>query len=329
MAKQTVTADGRSEEEYRADINRAIADTEDEIFREAMSDQELDNDGDDSLEQMADSPLDEEVEDDEEGEEPEAEAAAGEEPEEEEEPAEDEEPAEEEEPVEEPPREPRRGIPSGRLQEEAERRRQAEERAIASERELALMRGRYEELSARQQPAPQPQQPPPRPPKPDRYTDEAAYDQWMLDEGRRLAREDMRAELAADRAQQQQVMAQRVEASFGAAANSERRIEFLDAYDRLTHLDPRDPNNRLIVQSITSSHDPASALFEWFGGYQSQYEPQPRQRAARHETRLPTRPPVRGGPPSLNSVGGGGPGQRVDPEMYDDSDAAVFRYATR
>ena len=53
---QTFTADGRTEEEYRTDVNRAIADTEDEIFREAMSDEEPDNDGDNSLEEMGEGP---------------------------------------------------------------------------------------------------------------------------------------------------------------------------------------------------------------------------------------------------------------------------------
>ena len=65
---RTVTADGRTEDEYRLDINRAIADTEDEIFREAMGDQELDNDGDTSLEQMGEGPGGDVIEDDEEAE---------------------------------------------------------------------------------------------------------------------------------------------------------------------------------------------------------------------------------------------------------------------
>jgi hypothetical protein len=194
------------------------------------------------------------------------------------------------------------------------------------------MRGRMDELSTRvNQPPPQPQpQPQPRPAKPDRYTDEAAYDEWMLAEGERRAEARFEQRFAQMQQHQQLQMAQRVEASFGAAANSDRRLEFLDAYDRLTHLDPRDQRNVNTVMGIANSADPAAALFQWWDGYQQPEEqPQMRQRAPRHEVRLPTRPPTRSGPPSLNSIGGGGPGQRVDPELFDDSDAAVFRYATR
>ena len=336
MATQHVTVDGRTEEEFRADINRAIADTEDENFREALSDQELDNDGDDSLEQMEDHPLDEDVED----EEQEA-AAEGEEPEAEEEPAEEEgEPDEEEQPELEPqPRfqepERRQGIPSYRVREESEARRAAEERAVALERELAQMRGRMDEMSTRIN---QPPQPPPRPqtieerlgPKPDRYTQENEFDDWVARKHRMEAEQIFEQRFARVQQEQQLQMAQRVEASFGAAANSDRRLEFLDAYDRLTHLDPRDQRNVNTVMGIANSSDPAAALFQWWDGYQQPEEqPQMRQRAPRHEVRLPTRPPTRSGPPSLNSIGGGGPGQRVDPELFDDSDAAVFRYATR
>ena len=332
MPERTVIVDGRSEEEFRLDINRAIADTEDEIFREALGDQELDNDGDNTLEQMEEHPLDEEVEEPDLGDQEQVLEAeeAEEQPEEETEEAEGE-PEGEEPPEQEPER--RQGIPSYRVREEAEGRRAAEERAVALERELAQMRGRMDEMSARlNQPPQQQPQPPARPPKPDRYTDEAAYDEWMLAEGERRAEarfNTMRAQMEQDRQVQ---MAQRVEASFGAAANSERRYEFLDAYDRLTRLDHRDSNVRATVQGIVNSTDPAAALFDWFQGYQ-QPRGQPQRRAApqrepQHEVRLPTRPP-RGGPPSLNAMGGGGPGQRVDPELYDVSDAAVFRYATR
>jgi hypothetical protein len=335
---QTVTVDGRTEEEYRLDINRAIADTEDEIFREAMSDQELDNDSDNTLEQMEDHPLDEDVEPEEDQEEvleAEPEEGAEEEPQEiEEEFEQAEEPADEPEP--ELPR-----IPSHRVRDLSEARRQVEERNIALERELAMVRGRMDEMSARLNQTPP--QPTARPrtieeqlgPKPDRYTNEAEFDDWNVRRGRLEAEQVFEQRFARMQQEQQLQMAQRVEASFGAAANSERRIQFLDAYDRLTHLDPNNPINRATVMGIAQSADPAAALFGWFEGYQEpeeRYE-QPRQRrAARepvHEVRLPTRPPTRSGPPSLNSMGGGGPGQRVDPEMYDDSDAAVFRYATR
>jgi len=335
MAERTVTVDGRTEEEFRLDINRAIADTEDEIFREAMGDQELDNDGDDSLEQMDEHPLDEELEaapEDQEQEQeleaPEAETEEGPEAEEEIEG----EPEEAEPPEQEPER---RGIPSYRVREEAEGRRQAEERAIAAERELAQLRGRMDELSARvnAQPQPQPQRPPVPPPKPDRYTDEAAYDEWMLAEGERRAEAKFNQRFTQMQQDQQAQMAQRVESSFAQAANGDRRLEFLDAYDRLTHLDHRDANHRATVMGIASAPDPAAALFSWFEGYQQpRLAPQrrgaPPPREPQHEVRMPTRPP-RGGPPSLNSMGGGGPGQRVDPDLYDDSDAAVFRYATR
>lgn len=328
MAPRMVTVDGRSEAEYRADINRAIADTEQEIFSAATGAQELDNDGDRSLEEMSDGPGDDLIEDEDEAE------VEGEEGEAEEEESPEEAPQQIEQEAAQPEQR-RQGIPSGRLREESEARRQAEEEAFALQRELAQMRGRMDELSARVNAPPQPQQPQrqERPPKPDRYTDEAAYDEWMLQEGRRLAREDFELMMAQERQQRQAEITQRVEQSFGYASQGERRMEFLDAYDRLTHLDPRDPGNRALVNSIAGSINPAEALFDWYDNSfpPSVPQPQPRQRAApspRHEVRLPPNMGARN-PPSLNSMGGGGPGQRVDPELYDDTDAAVFRYAMR
>jgi len=344
---RTVTMDGRTEDEYRLDINRAIADTEDEIFREAMGDEELDNDGDNSLEEMGEGPGGDHLDDEDVVEEydtevdPEADQVLQAEPGEQEadEGEEEGEEAEEgeQEGYEQPPyQEPQRGVPSYRVREESERARVAEERAIALERELAQMRGRMDELSTRvNQPARQ-QQPAAPPPEPDMFTDPEGWKVHQRTELTRQVRAEVQQQMGVERQQQQMQVAQRVEASFGAAANSERRYEFLDAYDRLTHLDPNDPRNRETVIGITQAGDPAQALFDWFDSYNVAtqrpprgHRPAPRQQEPQHEVRLPPNMGGRRGPPSLNSMGGGGPGQRVDPDMLDDSDAAVFRYATR
>ena len=338
---QTFTADGRTEEEYRTDVNRAIADTEDEIFREAMSDEEPDNDGDNSLEEMGEGPggdhLDDEDlvdENDTEVDQDEDELQAEGEDEQEGEPAEEEQ-YEEDEGGEEPPYQEPERVPSYRVREESERARKAEQDNLALQREIAMMRGRMDEMSSRigQQPRQQPAAPSP---EPDMWTEP---DAWKAHQ-RALMREDIRQEIqqqmGVERQQQQARMAERVESSFGTAANSERRYEFLDAYDRLTHLDPSNPRNRETVTSIASAPDPAAALFDWFDGYSQALtrpprgsRPARREREPQHEVRLPPGMGGRTGPPSLNSMGGGGPGQRADPDMLDDSDAAVFRYATR
>jgi len=123
---RTVTMDGRTEDEYRLDINRAIADTEDEIFREAMGDEELDNDGDNSLEEMGEGPGGDHLDDEDVVEEydtevdPEADQVLQAEPGEPEEADEGEEEGEEaeegeQEGYEQPPyQEPQRGVPSYR-----------------------------------------------------------------------------------------------------------------------------------------------------------------------------------------------------------------------
>ena len=43
----------RTEREFQLDVNAAVANTETEIFDDALGDEPLDNDGDTSLEEMA------------------------------------------------------------------------------------------------------------------------------------------------------------------------------------------------------------------------------------------------------------------------------------
>jgi hypothetical protein len=336
----------QNEEEYRREINRAIADTEEEIFQDALGDQELDNDGDRSLEDMGEGLEGEQLEAEGEEQEEAAEPADQEEtwaaeeaepaPEEEQaeaEPEEEEQPA----PVQEPPP---RGIPAGRLREEAEARRSLEERNINLERELAMLRGRVDEMSAQRNTPQQPATAAPRPPKPDKWTDEQAYDQWMLDEGKRLAEASFKEELNRRDQVLAQQQIQRVSMQLQYAAQGDRGFEINAAYQRLLamHPDPANPQHVNTVQNVLLlAPDPVNSLLDWWeqnGGpeYREQvfnqlapHQPQ-RQQAPRHEVRVPTG--IRR-PPSLNSAGGGNRMQNIDPEMLDDSDQAVFRYATR
>jgi hypothetical protein len=125
----------RSEKELSRDINAAIAGTEDEIFTDAMGDDELDNDGDTSLEEMGEGLEGDHLDKDGEGDDEDAgdeEDAEDKDAEEEDEASEDDEENEvragEEEQVRDDRgrfdrREPR--IPPERLRHEAEQRRQA------------------------------------------------------------------------------------------------------------------------------------------------------------------------------------------------------------
>ena len=342
----------RTEREFQLDVNAAVANTETEIFDDALGDEPLDNDGDTSLEEMGEGlegdDLEEEGEeeteeeaDEEGGEEEEAEGDEAEE-------AEGDETAEDEE--EEQPRDQRgrfedrqpadrRGIPSSRLREEAQARRDAEERSVALERQLAEMNGRMAELSARVN-APPPKVEQQRPPKPDQFADPEGHEKWMQDEFDRKLEERsaaLRDSLRQEWNQQQQQQRDRlVEETFARAANGPRKWDFKAAYGELVTRNPQDPRNQQLVQSIQNSRDPAAALFEWWDEYTAdeavdyrspRQESRQRSQQPRHETRLPES--LRRSPPSLNSARGGQRQETTDPEMMDDSDEAVARYAFR
>ena len=341
----------RTEREFQLDVNQAVANTEGEIFEDALSDEPLENDGDTSLEEMGEGL---EGDDLEEGEGPDEETGDKEADEEtegdEEEPAEGEEAEAAEDDEEEQPRDQqgrfedrqppdRREIP---LKAERDRRREAEERAERLERELAEMRGRVDEVSRRVN-APPPQVEQPRPSKPDMFADPDGYDRWVREEARREAQDLVSQRIQAYELQQQQVKEARVNANLAQAASSDRGWEFGAAYNSLVGLDKQNPAHRAIVQRIFDAPDPGKELFNWWdenGGedYRERIRAQllPRQdrgnsrqrsQQPRHETRLPES--LRRTPPSLNSARGGQRQEVQDPEMMDDSDDSVFRFAAR
>lgn len=345
-------ADGEgSEREYQATLNRAVEDTEQEIFADALGADELDNDADTSLEDMGEG-LEGEVEDDAEEEaEGEGEEAEGEQGEEAE--AAEGEGEEGEQAQEEPPRDQRGqfrerepAVPPGRLREQTQRATAAEERASALERQIAEMNGRLAELSARANaPPPRQQQAEAPPPKPDMFTDPEGYERWVLEQAERRVQGTIEQRFTQFQQQQQAREAQRVDESLAMAARGERAFEFGAAYNALTSLDPRNPQSRQTVSRIYNAADPAAALFDWWeqnGGpdyreqvYQ-QVAPRVQQRngngarqpqGQQQQPRQVFRPAQR--LPSLNSATGSNAQRVSDPEMLDGSDDAVFRFATR
>jgi hypothetical protein len=340
-------AEERLERDQQVDINNAVAATEDEIFREALSEEELDNDGDRSLEEMGDGLEGDEgdIEDDEvddrtdtdvDDEETEAEgeglAAEGE--------------GEPQDRGPPPPMDDRR-IPPGRLREEADRRRAAESTNEQLARELAETRGRLDELSRRVNAPPQQQQPQPPPmPKPDMFADPEGYEHWLIEQNDQRVRSAVSEALASDRRDREARDANRVNVSLEQASRGDRSFEFTAAYQALTSLDPKDPAAQQSAYRIMQAADPAAALFDWWeenGGpeYREQMLEsllpedlrQPvmsRMRGGQPQARHQARPSPRGNyPPSLNSARGGQRQQTADPDMLDGSDASVFEYATR
>ena len=342
----------RTEREFQLDVNAAVANTETEIFDDALGDEPLDNDGDTSLEEMGEGLEGDDLEEDEEETEAEADAEGGEEGEEEAEgeaeqgeEAEGDEPAEDEE--EEQPRDQRdrsedrqpadrRDVP---LRAERDRRREAEERSANLERQLAEMNGRMAELSARvNAPPPRVEQPKT---KPDQFADPEGWERWIRDDAKQAAEELVQQRFGAFQQQQQQERETRLNENLQSTAMGDRGFEFRAAYDKIMALDPRAPANQTVVQRMINSPDPGKAILDWFEdngadefreniarqlGFDRQESRQRRQQP-RHETRLPES--LRRSPPSLNSARGGQRQETNDPEMMDDSDEAVARYAFR
>lgn len=350
-----------SEREYQDTINNAVKATEQEIFADALGDDELDMDGDTSLEDMGDG-LEGEVEADDaedpdgqgEGDEAEAEGEDGEEAELEAGEGEGDEGAEEQ------PSDQRgkfqqddRRIPPGRLREEAEARRTAEaalrerdERIASMGQQIAEYNGRLTELSARVN-APRQEQKTEAPPKPDMFAEPEKYEAWVIAEADRRAEAKIEQRFTSFQQQQQQRELQRVDQSFQTAARGPRQFEFNAAYNALTSLNPADRNARALVNGILTAPDPAKAMFDWWEeNGASEYREnilnqllpadqrprpradggrqQPQQRSqVRHEIRGPQRLP------SLNGASGSNSQRTADPEMMDGSEASIFRYGTR
>lgn len=358
-ARQAANTEEASEREYQATLNRAVEDTEQEIFSEALGEDELDNDGDTALEDMGEGLEGEgegEVEEDletEGDEEQEGDEAEGEEVEEDE--------LEGDEAEEESEEEPQRGqrgrfqqedqgrVPSGRLREETRARQQAESEASELRRQLAEMNGRLSEISARVN-APQPRQQQQEPkPKPDMFAEPEKYEEWVLEqaEARAEAKFDQRFQSFEQRQQQQ--TSQRVDSALAEAARGPRSFEFGAAYNALTSLDPKDPRNRATVGRVYNAGDNAEkALWDWWdqnGGpeYRDQILDQLTPREQRQQDRdfrrqggrAPQGQPrhvIRQGQrlPSLNAATGSNSRQTIaDPEMSDGSEESVFRFGTR
>jgi hypothetical protein len=333
-----------SEREFQATVNRAVEDTEQEIFAEALGDDELDNDGDTSLEDMGEG-----LEGEDTGEEGEEGAEGQEETLE----AEGEEGEEQGEQPEEPQRDQRGrfrepAVPSGRLREQTERALAAEERAIALERQNAEIMGRLSELSARVNAPPQQrQQQAEPPPKPDMFAEPERYEAWLMAEAERKAEAKLEQRFQSYEQRQQAMSAQRVDQNLAEAARGDRGFEFGPAYNALTALDPRDPRARATVASIYNAPDPGKALFDWWdqnGGQEyrerifEQLAPRVRNGNGRQrgddrgqggqgQPRQVFRPGTR--LPSLNSATGSNSQRVNDPEMYDGSERSTFDFATR
>lgn len=349
----------RSAKEYRDDVNAAIAGTEGEIFTEAMGDDEQDNDGDRSLEEMGDGlegdHLDDEDEaeeaSDEEATEEESEEASEEESEEEESEEADEEEAAEEEPEAQP--EPvtakdraDQRIPRSRLNQEIERRRAAEAEKNALSEQIKALNSRLDTTltqiaSARQQPQPQPQTESQPEPEPDQFVDPQGHTKWVIAQAEKRAEAKIQESIAAYQQQQQAQQMQRVNENLAAAAQGPRAWEFAPAYQRLSatlqELDRnKDPSAQAIRFNVFNSPDPAQAIFEWWennGGAEYResiadqlgYQVRPKQQAQpRHEVRVPSSLRTTR---SLNSVGGSQRQAIADPEMLEDSEDAIFRSA--
>lgn len=340
-----------SEREYQATLNRAVEDTEQEIFTDALGADELDNDSDTSLEEMGEG-LEGEVEDDAEeevkgeGEEAEAEGEEGEEPE----TADADEPDGGDAEFERENRDRRqddRRIPPGRLREEAERRRSVQERNAALERQVAEMNGRLAELSARQNaPSPRQIEREAPPPKPDMFNDPEGYERWVLEQAERRIEGKLEQRFSQFERQQQERENRRIDQAFATATNGPRGFEVAPAYQAfLAAHDPRNPHHVAAVQRVTNAPDPAQAMLDWWdqnGGpeYRERIYEQiaPRVQRNGNDARQPQqgqqqqpRHVIRPGQrlPSLNSATGSNSQRVSDPEMLDGSDGAIFRYGAR
>ena len=167
-----------------------------------------------------------------------------------------------------------KGIPPGRLREEADRRRASEaerdtlraerdaarEEAAAVKSEVSALSKRLDDLltavaSGKLQQPNQPAQPAAAQedddPAPDIFADPEGYTEWSR----------RQVEKAVARVEQQREV-DRVELSMQ-AAHERSGATFEEAYAAVTKLDPRVPGNRQLVQRIWSAPNPGKALIAW------------------------------------------------------------------
>jgi len=163
-------------------------------------------------------------------------------------------------------------VPRSRLTEEANKRREAEEARKADQdrhaAELATLNRRIDDILARQAPPQQPQQQqqktePEKAQKPDMFTDPEGYEKWVLEQARADA-----ASSAMD------VYQKRFVESSMADAHETNGDEFVRAYENLTGINPvtqqvtrpgvqQDPIVRAQVAKIVNSPNPGRALMKW------------------------------------------------------------------
>ena len=298
-------------------IAGAIADTEQEIFDEALGQPEDDNDGDTSLEEIDDDvPGEEEEGDDTEPDNPDDEASAASE--------------EDESTQQEPEREEQLGpVPSARLRDETRRREAIEQELATARAQLAAYQVAQQQAQQRSQPQHE------QPAEPDLFSDPVA---WAANEREKNMRE---------------FTARHVNASL-ADAHEQHGDEFTAAYKTLTSLNRSDPIARATVQRVWDAPNPGKALMRWYGeqtilreagGDPTAY----RQKVAREimsdpEFRKQILEDMRGEatrgdngrprtstrlPKSLNGASGGGSVRASDPELYNNSEDSVFSYAMR
>jgi hypothetical protein len=340
----------KAERELNTAINQAVAETEEEIFADAMGDEPFENDGDTSLEAMGDGlegevfedddiPIDEEAV----GEEQAARARARRQ---DEAAQEDDAGAQPEASGDQEQAQANNGrfVPRARLDDEV---RKGREREAHWSNQLATLQGQLltlQQLMTRPQPQRgQGEQPPA---KPDMFSEPEAYETWLRESATRDAVTLMRQEQVTNHQNG-------VERNFAQAAQGERGFEFGPAYQTLMSLDRSNPQYRQLMQSIYYAPDPSAALFQWWDATVgphfraatahsalSRLTPELRdevfsalgpsqQRAPSHQRGQPRhefRPAQT--LPSLNSATGSNV-HRSDPDLFDNSDASVFSFATR
>jgi hypothetical protein len=284
QAAAALAADERTEREYAADVNNAVAATEDEIFLDAMGEDDLTDDADTSLEEMGEGLEGDDLETDEpaEGEEgEETEAAEGEAGEEargaeagdqgdEDQGDQGQRRGEQRQPERQEFRRP--GVPPAVHRQVGQRARAAEQtaeterqRADRLERELAETRGRLDMLAQTVTQPRQQQRQEQRPdPEPDIIVEPDKWREWNDRRVQERIDKGIREGLGAVRQDIQARDETRINQSFGELASGPRRAEFNAAHQALLSLDPRSPRDRATVSRIVNSPDPGNALMDWF-----------------------------------------------------------------
>ncbi len=344
-------------------LGQAVANTESEIFRSAMDMSEPDEaeEGDRSAEEMGEglegqheASLAEDESDEAEGKEGDAEADTdGEEEPEAKEPKADTKPEAQRD-------DKGQFVPRSRLKEETDKRREVEDGRKADQdrhaAEIAALNRRLDDMLARPaQPAPVAAKVDPAAPvvKPDMFTDPDKYEQWVLDQARTNAAQEMG-----------KVVTERFVTASMADAHETHGDEFVKAYENLTGINPvtqqvvrqidrTDPVRMGEINRIISAPNPGRALMKWQGQQATLArvgsDPAKFEESIRNETReaLMKDPEFRKQiladlkseaasadngrprtvtrfPKSLTDVSGGQSAQLRNPSDYDDSEAGAF-----